>query len=264
MNTDLQLIATKEFNGITLNCYQEKVQQDNSDFWATREQIGMLLEYADPRDAIAKIHSRNKERLDKFSRSTQIVHPSGGMQMTTVYSFRGLLEICRCSNQPKANAVMDFLYDIADEIRRTGSYSIFKDNPALPSGVIEGARIIFESAGIKGNQCALALDRVYRSYTGRSALDTGNITLTAPTNNQLLTPTDIGRRFGLKAKRVNQILAGAGFQHKVNDTWEAIGRGNDYAVMVDVGKKHGNGTAVRQLKWDSSILDVFDELRKED
>ena len=53
-------------------------------------------------------------------------------------------------------------------------------------------------------------------------------------------------------------------KYTVNDTWEAIGRGNEFAVMVDVGKKHGNGTAVRQLKWDSSILDVFDELRKED
>ena len=79
-----------------------------------------------------------------------------------------------------------------------------------------------------------------------------------------MTPTEIGRRFGLKAKRVNQILAGAGFQHKVNDTWEALPLADDYAVMVDVGKKHGNGTAVRQLKWDSSILDVFDELRNED
>ena len=259
MNSDLQLIATREFNGITLNCYQEKSQQDNSDFWATREQIGMLLEYADPRDAIAKIHARNKERLDKFSRGTQIVHPSGGTQMTTVYSFRGLLEICRYSNQPKANAVMDFLYDIADEIRRTGTYSSKKQIDISISDSVNAARIVFEAAGIKDNQAALALDRVYRSYTGRSALDIGNITLEAPTNNQLLTPTEIGSHFGLKAKRVNQILAGAGFQHKINGKWEALPPADEYAVMVDVGKKHGKGTAIRQLKWDSSILDVFNE-----
>lgn len=264
MNSDLQLIATRDFNGISFNCYQEQGQQDSTDFWATREQIGMLLEYENPRVSVANIHNRNKERLDKFSAVIKLVTPQGTQQDTTVYNFRGLLEICRYSNQPKANAVMDFLYDIADEIRRTGTYSSKRQIEISIADSVNAARVVFEAAGIKDNQCALALDRVYRSYTGRSALDTGNITLTAPTNNQLLTPTQIGFHFGMKAKRVNQILAGAGFQHRINDTWEAIGRGNDYAVMVDVGKKHSKGTAVRQLKWDSSILDVFMELMKED
>ena len=36
----------------------------------------------------------------------------------------GLLEICRYSNQPIANAVIDKLWEIADEIRRTGSYTV--------------------------------------------------------------------------------------------------------------------------------------------
>ena len=39
------------------------------------------------------------------------------------YNFKGLLEICRYSNQPVANAVIDKLWDIADEIRRTGMYA---------------------------------------------------------------------------------------------------------------------------------------------
>ncbi len=41
---------------------------------------------------------------------------------TIVYSFRGLLEICRFSNQPVANQVIDILWDIADEIRRKGFF----------------------------------------------------------------------------------------------------------------------------------------------
>lgn len=177
----------------------------------------------------------------------------------------GLYSLIFKSRKPEAKLFSRWVtHEVLPQIRKTGSYNVKDNQEVSTTDAVSAARIIFESAGIKGNQCVLALDRVYRSYTGRSALDTGNITLTAPTNNQLLTPTEIGRRFGLKAKRVNQILAGAGFQHKVNDTWEALPLAGDFAVMVDVGKKHGKGTAVRQLKWDSAILDVFDELRKED
>lgn len=32
----------------------------------TRKQIGEALEYANPQKAIAKLHERYKERLDKF------------------------------------------------------------------------------------------------------------------------------------------------------------------------------------------------------
>ena len=226
----------------------------DGDIWFVAKDVCDVLELTNPTVAI--------DSLDDDERSKFLLGRQGE---ANIINEAGLYALVLRSNKPEAKAFSRWVrHDVLPQIRQTGSYSIFKDNPALPSGVIEGARLIFETAGITGNQCALALDRVYRSYTGRSALDTGNITLTAPTKNQLLTPTDIGKRFGLKAKRVNQILAGAGFQHKVNDRWEALPLGDDYAVMVDVGKKHGNGTAVRQLKWDSSILDVFDELRKED
>ena len=80
-----------------------------------------MLGYAEPRKAIGKIHERNKARLDKFSSDVKLT-TEAGERTATVYSFKGLLEICRYSNQPKADAVMDFLWDVADEIRKTGSY----------------------------------------------------------------------------------------------------------------------------------------------
>ena len=66
----------------------------------------------------------------------------------------------------------------------------------------------------------------------------------------------------MKAQRVNEILAGAGYQHKINGRWEALPLGEPYAVMQDVGKKHNHGTPVRQLKWDSKILNVFTDLMR--
>lgn len=67
----LQVYAAKTFNGCVLDCYVDPDQTDKGDFWATREQIGMLLEYSDPDNAITIIHRRNKERLDKFSETVQ-------------------------------------------------------------------------------------------------------------------------------------------------------------------------------------------------
>ena len=101
----MNLLMTKEFNGVALDCY--KADNEDDGFWATREQIGRLLGYSDPADAIAKIHRRNRERLDKFSRGGQNVQTLGGTQIATVYNFKGFLEICRFSNQPNADAVMD-------------------------------------------------------------------------------------------------------------------------------------------------------------
>ena len=172
----MELLTTKTFNGNALDCYVEQGQEQTGDFWATREQIGRLLEYEYPREAIGKIHERNKERLDKFSAVVKLTTPSG-VQPTTLYSFKGLLGICRYSNQPKANDIMDWLFEVADEIRRTGSYILH--NPQGTFAVDAAIRIL-GVAGIKGNQLTLALDKVYRSCAGFSLLETAGIQLTRP------------------------------------------------------------------------------------
>ena len=77
---------------------------------------------------------------------------------------------------------------------------------------------------------------------------------------EYVNPTEIGKRYGLSAQKVNNILAGAGYQHKIADKWEAIGEGEKLSVMQDTGKKHSDGTPVCQLKWYSTILPVFEEL----
>ena len=128
---------------------------------------------------------------------------------------------------------------VVPSIRKYGSYGVKKENPALPSGILEGAKIIFESAGIKGNQLALAL---------------GGIQLEVETKRQALTPSEIGAELGISGRRVNEILAGAGFQHKIADKWEPLEPGMPYAVMIDTGRKHNDGTPIRQLKWDSSVI----------
>ena len=132
----MELLTTRNFNGIQLDCYKADNAED--DFLATREQIGRLLGYKNPRIAITNIHQRNADRLDKFSTVTKLSTVEGSRTVTReviVYNFEGLLEICRYSNKPKANAVMDFLWSVAKDIRKYGMYlsnrtqEIYKTSP---------------------------------------------------------------------------------------------------------------------------------------
>ena len=194
--------------------------------------------------------------LDYDEKGTAKVSTPGGMQDMTVINEAGLYTLLMRSNKPEAKPFRRWVtHDVLPSIRKTGSY-----NAKIAFDPMQGARAVFEAAGIKDNQLALAMDKVYRSYTGRSALEAGEIALTAPSKKQILNPTEIGEHFNLNARRVNEILAGAGYQHKINGKWEALPPGEPYAVMQDVGKNHGNGTSIRQLKWNSTILSVFPAL----
>ena len=254
----MERLITRFHNGVALDCY--KAEQETDGFWATREQIGVLLGYENPRLSVANIHNRNRERLDKFSTVIKLVTVEGDRSVEremTVYNFKGFLEICRFSNQPNANAVIDFAWSVMDEIRRTGFYCVKTRYPL--ADVLAANRIVLETAGLKGNQLALATDKVLTHYTGQSTLALVDVQLEASEKCQLLTPTMIGQELGISARRVNEILAGMGYQHKIAGEWEPLGRGVQFAVMLDTNKKHSDGVPVRQLKWNSEILEIVRE-----
>lgn len=107
----LELVRSGKFNSVYCDFYSSE-----DEIWMTREQIGAALEYDDPRDAIAKIHRRNRDRLDKFSGVVKLSTPSG-VQETYVYSAKGVYEICRWSRQPKADTFVDWAWEIIEAIR---------------------------------------------------------------------------------------------------------------------------------------------------
>ncbi|WP_434644338.1 BRO family protein (plasmid) [Thermoanaerobacterium thermosaccharolyticum] len=96
------------------------------DFWCnkdgeiylTRKQIGLALEYTDPQKAIDNIHAKHKERLDKFSVTLRMRGTDGKLYNTILYTAKGVYEICRWSRQPKADAFMDWVWDVIDSLRK--------------------------------------------------------------------------------------------------------------------------------------------------
>ena len=221
--------------------------------WWVANDVCNILGYANARDAISR-------HLDEDEKADVAIHDGSQRRSMNVINESGLYCLILRSNMPKAKEFRKWVTGtVLPQVMRNGVPPSKDEQPALPSGVMDGAKSVFEAAKIKDNQLALALDRIYSSYTGRSALQTAGIVLVAPTNNQFLSPTQIGEYFKVSARKINELLVQEGYQQKVEGGYEALERGEPFAVMLDVGKKHGKGTPVRQLKWDSSILEELKE-----
>ncbi len=247
--SNIQLYSNEEFKVRT-------TQDTDGTVWFVAKDIAQALEYSEDSNP-----ARLFGNVPDIWKGVKQIHTPGCEQNMLCLTEQGVYFFLGRSDKPKAIPYQVWIAgDVVPSIHATGSYNVRRDNTALPAGVLEGAKLIFETAGIRDNQLALAMDKVYRSYTGQSALTTGEVQLIAPAKEQLLTPTEIGQRLGLSARRVNELLAYGGFQHNLNGKWEPIGDGLNYAVMQDTNKRHSNGTPVRQLKWQSSIITVIERM----
>jgi len=155
--------------------------------------------------------------------------------------------------------------EVLPAIRKTGRYELHPQAAPQPEPasiqlkeLLEVTKIVLEPAGIEGNQLTLALDKVVKNETGKSALALAGVQLVAPTQARLLTPTEIGRPLGLSAVAVNKKLEAMGYQVRTNNGWELTASGKQAGgVYLDVGKKHNNGTPIRQLKWPANVASQF-------
>ena len=184
---------TNALQVFTYNGNNVRTVEKNGGIWFVAKDVCDVLEHSNSRMAV--------QNLDDDEKDVSKVYTPSGEQDMTIISESGVYALVLRSNKPEAKNFSRWVRkEVLPTIRRTGAYSVNGEQPALPSGVLDGARMIFEVAGIKDNQLSLALDKVYKSYTGKSALDTGEVDLIAPSKSQLLTPTQIGAQFGLKAR----------------------------------------------------------------
>ena len=95
--------------------------------------------------------------MDKLSRVVRIALPSGGSQLTTVYSAKGIYEICRWSKQSKANAFYDWVYEVLETLR--------KDESIKQVEAIEARRLRAEAMKMnaKTRQTQMIMDLVQES-----------------------------------------------------------------------------------------------------
>lgn len=136
MNTNLALATSQNFGSVKCDFLKDAERQE---YFMTREQIGTALGYKNPNDAIKIIHNRNADRFDKFSTRFKLNHVEGNRTVsreTIVYSPKGVYEICRWSRQPKADAFMDWVWDVIDNLR-TGEMTLAQGNVTFSQQAVE-------------------------------------------------------------------------------------------------------------------------------
>ena len=97
------------------------MDKDN-DIFATRDQIGTALGYSESNIAISKIHNRHEDRFVGKTVLTKLVSTDGKAYETTLYSARGITEICRWARTEKSDDFFDWVTDAIEDIRRNGVY----------------------------------------------------------------------------------------------------------------------------------------------
>ena len=223
----------------------------DGEVWFVGKDVATVLGYSNTNDALLR-------HVDEEDKLTSRITMAGQGRDVVVINESGLYSLILSSQLPTARKFKHWVTsEVLPQIHHTGGYSHGSQQGTF---AIDAAIRILEHHGIEGNQLTLALDKVYKRCTGFSMLEVTGIALPAPIQHQILTPTEIGSEYGLSARRVNNILAGAGFQYKVADKWEPLDAGKPYAVMLDTGRRHSDGTPIRQLKWDSGILEALGEM----
>jgi len=129
------------------------------------------------------------------------------------------------------------------------------------AGVFRSYYGIARLIGCDRNQSALAANRAVVSEVGIDPLEALGIkALVAPQQAKDLTVTMLAEEMKVKsAIAMNQLLSERGYQVGKRDSrgrayWEPTAKGQPFAIWKDTGKKHSNGTPVRQLFWAASLV----------
>ena len=248
MQSGMKIFEREEFGTV-------RVVEYNGEPWFVASDVARILGYERPNDAV----STHCKKVNKFSYGDA---PKGA-QPYNIIPESDVYRLVMRSHLTKAVEFQDWVVeDVLPSIRKTGGYSMAgakAEREAPIQGEVEAAILIFKAAGIQGNQLALAADKYYKRRIGVSALESAGLELVAPQQKQLLTPTQIGRELGgISGRKVNLMLAGLGLQQRVGDAWEPTEEGTARGgVLMDTGKRHGDGTPVRQLKWPSDVVAVL-------
>ena len=216
----------------------------------------------------------------------------GGAQSKWFVTEPGLYTLTLGSEKPQAKVFKRWItHEVIPTLRRTGSYTMPTGNAqmdtesplermakaygALPTDVIKKEfsaclAIFTDFTDITGNHAKLAANRLFKQIYQIDILKTAEVDLPSKVQARCWYPTELGKRLGISAVRMNMILEMANLQtssyhasksgrnYKV---WTATEEGKAFSEYIDVGREHSDGAPVQSLKWYETVLD-HDKVKK--
>lgn len=207
---NLSVATQQQFNSVLCDFWQN----ENGDIFVTRKQIGEALEYIDPIRAISKLHDRHSKRLDRFSVVTKLTTTDGKAYDTTIYSAKGIYEICRWSKQPKANEFYDFVYDLLESLRKGDAMLV---QPLTKDSELQIKKMRAEAMlnNSRTRQAKLILDMQKNKILSPVAVELLQINALEVLSDQTIehrpevrktyTATEVGKSLGISAQKVGSL-----------------------------------------------------------
>lgn len=229
--------------------------------------------YGTDQNNIQKNHSRNSERfiegkhffrvdgdeLRYFKKSlTDSESVSPNTRSLTLWTEKGAARHAKILETDQAWEIFEQLEDCYFAVKEIAQPNPQKEKPIQLGSVTRQCAMMARAFGFKGNQAVLATDKAVKALTGQSPLELmGETHLIAENKQQVFTPTQLGEMVEPKisARKVNTVLEQLGYQEKANGVWTITPKGEKLCEMLDTGKKHGDGTPVKQVKWYQSVMD---------
>lgn len=249
---ELKLAKSVNFGNVQCDIYRNE-----SDLLMTREQIGIALEYANPKKAIEKLHLAHVDRFSVTPQSgghllslqVKLIAADGKTYDTTVYTRKGVMEICRWSQQPKANAFMDFVWDTMDDLM-TGKKKIVdmtEYQRLIAQSRMENARL--RKARIL-EQLADKYEGTYRqvlhSYATKEL--TGEHLIPLPSlNARTYSAGDIAKTLGISANMVGRLTN----EHKLKTT--------EYGAWFN-DKAKGHNKEVQSFRYYENVIPALRQI----
>lgn len=204
---------------------------------------------------------------DEWKGVNSVLTPSGMQEMATLTE-QGLYFFLNRSDKPKALPLQMWIAgEVLPSIRKTGSYSIH-DQPSSKNQFVPSersrlmiAREAFKTAklfGFEGNMAILSAENYVRNTMGGGILESMGAThLLADERGRVYTPTQLGLMMTPKmtAIQFNLALEKAGLQKREANQWVPTDAAKGLYEWADTGKKHSNGTPIKQLRWFKIVID---------
>lgn len=214
--------------------------------------------------SVVRLIKKHMVHIEEFGRVGFEIVPletKGGTQSTNVYFLNEeqstfLLSLMKNSEivvHFKKNLVRAF-YSLKKKVQ--GEIDLSTGNAISESvSIFESLSRVATLFGLQGNQALISANVATRRVTGVDLQATLGIELKADDNEQLLTATQIGKELNdISAIKVNLLLIEHDYQGKNEAGYFPLPRGKGYAIMLDSGKKHSDGSMIQQLKWKRSIV----------
>ena len=238
----------------------------NGEPWFVAADICAVLTLVNPSQALSKLDGDECQVVD-FSTlinmegvTNQSLNPG---QKINIINESGLYSLILTSRKPEAKKFKKWVTaEVLPAIRKTGTYTLNAPpaNPDLETAMRyakQGAQLA-RAMGFAKNMIALSANNLARKVTGVDVLEyLGATHLVADERGRTYTPTELGKMCEppVSGLKFNRLLEETGLQSNKDGYWIPTDAAGKLFEWLDTGKRHSNGTPVKQIKWFPMVLD---------